>query len=110
MLKNYLKVAFRNFWRSKVYSFINVTGLAMGMACCLLILLFVQDELSYDRFHAKADRIYQITYGLETGKIARIPPPIAPLLKANFPEVEEVARLYGRSASLEVAGSGARVA
>jgi putative ABC transport system permease protein len=102
MLKNYLKIALRNLWRHKSYSFINVTGLAAGMACCLLILLFVRDEMAYDRFHAKIDRIYQLTYGLQGGKVARVPPPIAPLLKANFPEVEAAARVYGRSASIGV--------
>ncbi len=53
MLRNYFKIALRNLWRHKSYSFINVSGLAVGMACCLLILLFVQDELVYDRFHQK---------------------------------------------------------
>jgi putative ABC transport system permease protein len=53
MLRNYFKIALRNLWRHKSYSFINISGLAVGMACCLLILLFVQDELAYDRFHAR---------------------------------------------------------
>jgi putative ABC transport system permease protein len=106
MLKNYLKIALRNLWQHKSYSFINVTGLAAGMACCLLILLFVRDELAYDRFHVEADRIYQLTYGLQEGSTARTPPPIAPLMKANFPEVEAVARVYGRSASIGVDRAG----
>ena len=59
MLKNYLKITFRNFLKHKGYSFINVFGLAVGIACCLLILLFVVDELSYDKYHEKADRIYR---------------------------------------------------
>ena len=58
MLKNYLTVAVRNILRHKVYSFINIMGLAVGMACCMLILLWVQDEISYDRFHENADDIY----------------------------------------------------
>ena len=57
MLKNYLKIALRNLLRHKAYSFINIAGLAVGVTCCLLILLFVQDELSYDRYHENAKRI-----------------------------------------------------
>jgi putative ABC transport system permease protein len=55
---NYFKIAIRNILRHKVYSFINIMGLAVGMACCILILLWVQDEMSYDRFHENADDIY----------------------------------------------------
>jgi putative ABC transport system permease protein len=56
VLKNYLKIAFRNILKNKAYSVINISGLAIGMACCILILVFVQDELSYDRYHEKAGR------------------------------------------------------
>ncbi|MGB3863131.1 MAG: ABC transporter permease [Candidatus Aminicenantaceae bacterium] len=58
MIKNYIKIALRNLSRHKGYSFINIAGLAIGMACCILILLWVQDELSFDRFHKNADSIY----------------------------------------------------
>jgi len=61
MIKNYLKIALRNLRKHKGYTFINITGLAVGLACCLLIVLFVRDELSYDRYHDNADRIYRIT-------------------------------------------------
>ena len=61
MLKNYLKTAIRNLWRFKGYTFINVMGLAIGMAACMLILLFVKDELSYDTYHENADRIYRVS-------------------------------------------------
>ncbi|MDH5704772.1 MAG: ABC transporter permease, partial [Candidatus Aminicenantes bacterium] len=61
MIKNYIKTAFRNLIKHKAFSLINISGLAIGMACCLLIIIFVQDELSYDKFHAKADRIYRMT-------------------------------------------------
>jgi len=61
LLKNYLKITWRNLKRNKIYSFINVFGLAVGMACCIVIILFVQDELSYDRFHENADRIFRLT-------------------------------------------------
>ena len=61
MLQNYLKVAFRTLRKHKGYTFINIVGLAVGLACCLMIALFVRDELSYDRFHDDADRIYRVT-------------------------------------------------
>jgi len=61
MIKNYLKIAFRNIQRHKGYPFINIAGLALGIACCTLILLWVQDELSYDRFHENAENLYAAT-------------------------------------------------
>jgi putative ABC transport system permease protein len=60
MFENHLRIALRNLRRHKGYAFVNIAGLAVGMACCLLILLFVRDERSYDRFHAEADRIYRL--------------------------------------------------
>jgi len=60
MFKNYFKIAVRNLARKKAYSAITVFGLALGMACCLLILLYVRDELSYDRYHKNAGRIYRV--------------------------------------------------
>ena len=60
MLRNYLKIAWRNLVRQKGYTFINVFGLAIGLACCLVIFLYVQDELRFDRFHTKANQIYRI--------------------------------------------------
>ena len=60
MFKNYIKVAFRNIFRHRGYSLINILGLAIGMACCILILLWVQHEISYDRFHDNADNIYRV--------------------------------------------------
>jgi len=62
MFKNYFKVAFRNIKRHKGYSFINITGLAIGMACCLLISLWVLDELSFNRFHDHADQLYRVEF------------------------------------------------
>ena len=71
MLKNYLLVAFRNLTKNKAFSFINIVGLAIGMAACLLILQYVTFELSYDNFHAKKDRIYRINQDrYENGKLA----------------------------------------
>jgi len=96
MFRNYLKVALRNIIRHKGYSIINVAGLAIGMACAILILLWIQDELSYDRFHQNADRLHLIalTQKLETGQqtIPTQQAPLGPLLKENIPEISEYAR------------------
>ncbi len=95
MLKNYLKIAFRNILKYKVYSFINISGLAVGMACVLLIGLYIQDELSYDRYHENSDRIYRLT---KSSKGASFPDwigtqaPLAPALKEKFPEIEDYVR------------------
>ena len=60
MFKNYLKIAFRNIIRNKFYSSINIAGLAVGMACCIFIFLWVQNEMRFDRFHEKSDRLYRV--------------------------------------------------
>ena len=86
MLKNYLKIALRNLRRHPAYAFINVTGLAVGMACCLLILLFVRDELSYDRHHDKADRIYRIVSDWGNFSVPSTNPPVINRLGPDFPE------------------------
>src|SRR3954465_1866071 len=106
MLRNYLTIALRNLLRHKAFSLINITGLTIGMTCCFLILLFVQHELSYDRFHEKADRIYRVTYEPKFAGIPRplavLPPPAGPLMPGYFPEIAASARLYRRDASIEV--------
>ncbi len=94
MLKSYFKIAIRTIRRHKAYAFINVTGLAVGMACCLLILLFVREELSYDRFHEKADRIYRVTWDIgKFGKTAAVPASMISRFRENFPEVEAATHL-----------------
>jgi putative ABC transport system permease protein len=97
MFKNYIKVAFRNFWRNRSFSAINILGLAIGIAVCFTILLFVQDELSYDRFNSNANRIFRVVFkaDINGGKIfeANVMPPTAQTLKNDYPEVEEAARL-----------------
>ena len=98
MFRNYLIVAIRNIARHKVYSFINIAGLAIGMACCALILLYVQRELSYDTFHSKGDRISRVlqeTRGGDGSVTFRpgISGPFAPALMKDFPEVENAVRL-----------------
>ena len=96
MFRNYLIVAVRNLLRHRVYSAINILGLAVGMACCILILLFVLDEVSYDRFHEKADRIYRVLwdarYGDNEWTIPKGPIPVAEAL-ADLPEVERTVRM-----------------
>jgi putative ABC transport system permease protein len=67
MFKNYLKVAFRNILKHKFFSIINILGMTIGVTACLLIALYVTDELSYDRFHDRADRIYQVGLHAKVG-------------------------------------------
>lgn len=98
MLKNYLKIALRNIRRHKGYHFINITGLAIGMACAIFILLYVELELSYDNFHKDSDRIYRIANEQVTSKGNRyysgVPPVMGPAVKDHFPQVESMARLF----------------
>jgi putative ABC transport system permease protein len=94
---NYFKVALRNLLRRKTFSFINVFGLALGLACCLVVVLFIHQELSYDRFHANADKIVRIREDLlrDAGvfESVRIPSWMGPALVESFPEVRNQARL-----------------
>ncbi len=94
---NYAKIALRKFWRQKSFSLINVAGLAVGMAACILILLWVQDELSYDRFHPNADRIFRInmedTSGGKSFVLAGSPAPLGQALIEEVPEVIRACRV-----------------
>ena len=99
MLKNYLKIAFRNLIRKKVFSFINIFGLAIGMACTILILLWVQDELSYDNFNKNGDNIYRVLYESDNradGIWGTSPGLLAPEAKKVIPEVVDAARIIKR--------------
>ncbi len=98
MIKNYLKIALRNFKIHKGYSFINIAGLAVGMACCLFILFYVLYEFSYDTFHEDADRIYRVAMEFRAKDqpvkyAATTPPPVAPAILDNFSEVEYAVRI-----------------
>src|SRR5690349_9843819 len=98
MIKNYLIVTLRNLWRNKVFSFINVAGLAFGISCSLLIFLWVNDEMSMDNFHVDNDRLYKImenqTYsGGQIYTFSSTPGPMAPVLKEKFPEIEMSTRI-----------------
>lgn len=105
MLKNYLVVALRNLFRHKIYSAINLLGLAVGMTCSVLIFLWVLDELSYDRFHKNAGRIFRVVENQYSGggqvfQTASTPAPLAAQLKSEFPEIEQVCRInfvYGKT-------------
>lgn len=90
MIKNYLKIALRNISKNKGYSFLNITGLTIGIGCCLFIGLYSQFEQSFDKFHENIDRIYRINL---TGQVTTIPA-LAPAMKANFPEVENFVQMY----------------
>jgi len=96
MFLNYLKITLRNIRRQKVFSFINIAGLAIGIAACVLIMLWVQDELSYDRFHENAPDLYAATFS-NGSKVT--PTALGPFLKAEYPEVTHTSRFseYGRN-------------
>jgi putative ABC transport system permease protein len=97
MLYNYFKIALRNIAHSKVYSAINILGLALGIACCLLLTLYIQDEASYDQHHARIDDIYRIVTVKtdDTGEVkwGAVSPPIAMTVKDEVPEVEAAVRV-----------------
>ncbi len=97
MIGNYLKIAFRNLWRHKGYSALNIFGLAIGLTCALLILLWVQDELSYDQFHSQADNLYRVeqdqNYSGRLYHVNVMPWPAAPVWKDEIPEVLAATRL-----------------
>jgi putative ABC transport system permease protein len=97
MIKNYIKTAFRSLRKNKGFTAINILGLALGLATCLLIVLYVVDELSYDRYNTKASRIYRVNEDLKLGGnnvlYAACMPPLAKTLKAEYPYVENAVRL-----------------
>ena len=99
MLHNYLTIAIRNLLRYPAYTLINIVGLAIGLAACMLILRYVWDELSYDRYHPHADRVYRVVDDIEsagqTVRTAGSPSGWGPALKRDFPEIELFARVRG---------------
>ena len=98
MFVNIIKIMLRNLKKYKAFSLINIMGLAIGMACCLLILMFVRDELSYDKYNVRGDRIYRLnshsTVGGTTRRFARTPAALAPAVKETIPEVLAYARVF----------------
>ncbi len=101
MFSNYLKTAWRNLVRNKIFSAVNIVGLSIGIAVCFVIMLYVQDELSYDRFNEKANRMVRVLFraDINGGKIneANVMPQLAQAVKNDYPEVEDATRmrLYG---------------
>jgi putative ABC transport system permease protein len=95
MLKNYVKVALRNILKHKTFSFINIFGLALAMSVCLLVILMLSDQLRYDRFNSKKDRIYRIVTYVPDGRqpYATSPFPSGPYLKSNYPAIEDAVSL-----------------
>ncbi|MEP7108290.1 MAG: ABC transporter permease [Ferruginibacter sp.] len=100
MIKNYFKIAFRNIIRHKAYSLINISGLAIGMACSILIFLWVQNELSYDRFHKNADLVYRIVCNAGDFKAAVNAAGMPAGLKAQMPVIKNTVRLSHVSTNL----------
>ncbi len=103
MIKNYLIVAWRNLTKNKIYSFINMTGLAIGLASFLLIALYMMDELSYDRYNDKADRIYRINADIRFGggdlHLPVTSDMMGQILKKDYPMIEQYTRIYASSGS-----------
>ncbi|MEO6491178.1 MAG: ABC transporter permease [Ferruginibacter sp.] len=99
MIKNYLKTAWRNLMKHTFISFINLFGLTVGITCCLLIIAYITNELSYDKFNANADRIYRVTRsfntpdGVDVLHLSAVAPPAGPLLKNEFPDIEKMTRM-----------------
>jgi putative ABC transport system permease protein len=108
MFKNYLKIAYRNLVKNKIYSLINIVGLAMGMACAILIVLWVDYELSYDTFHEKAGRLYRVVFTNEQKEFHGYwqPGPLAQYLKETFPEIERAANYAERRSKLSYGTKG----
>jgi len=99
MVKTYFKIAWRNFKHNKIFSLVNIIGLSVGLACCLLISLYILDEASYDAYQKNAANIYQVatTFIMEGKQESRpsTPSPMAATMKLAFPEIEQSARLMG---------------
>ena len=105
MFWNYFLIAFRILSRSKAYSFINIFGLALGITCCLLLSLYIQDELRFDTHHKRLDDLYRITTHFDVprhgfDKIATVSPPVAATVKNEVPEIEAAARLFPMKTAL----------
>ena len=108
MLKNYFSTTFRNLARNKAYSFINIAGLSLGLACAMLIMLYVKDEVSFDRFHKHSERIYRINqtfiYGENSDhQFASTGPGVAYAVKEEVSEVDLITSIHTPAISRPVA-------
>ena len=102
MFKNYLLSAFRSLKKFKLFTFLNVFGLASGMACSILILLWVQDELSYDKFNADTAHTYRLVANISGSDAAVTPPTVAVAMKQQMPSVKNITRLVPLNATVTV--------
>ena len=98
MLQHYFKIIFRNLWKSKLYSVINITGLALGLTCCMLIVLYNKDEVSFDQFHQNKNQIFRVVAEMNNGnepphKLGISNSPVGPAFKEDIPEVQSFVRL-----------------
>src|SRR5436853_3184411 len=105
MIKNLLRVALRNFMRDKWYSLLNILGLTIGITFSVFLIFYIKDELSFDRYNEKADRIYRIAAYVkepdkDTMRWAITPFPMAPALSKDYPEVEEATRLWSNGKTM----------
>jgi len=106
MIRNYFKTAFRNLWRNKAFSVINITGLSVGLACCMLIFLYAMDEVSYDRFHKNAANIYHLVANFQkpdghVDKISSTGDVPGPSFKRQLPEILDFVRIQSNSFRLK---------
>lgn len=104
MVKNYLKVAWRNLWRHRTTTAINLVGLAVSLAVCFLVVLFLHQQWTLDRFHPNADRIYRVTTTYSASHTARAPLPLAAALREGAPGVAETTRFAGNTTTFVVKG------
>ena len=104
MQRSFFKIGFRNLWKQKGYSAINLLGMTVGMACCFLILIFIRHERSYDKFHSELDRLFRVNYQVKftgsTFELTQVPAPLGPQMAEDFPQIETVSRFFGRSISV----------
>ena len=104
MIRNYLKTAVRHFSRQKGFTFINMFGLTVGLACCIVIFLYVTDEMSFDKYHENIDRIFRVAGRTESPNLisssAQVSAPVAQVLGEHFPQVEKVAKTLRVSGGL----------
>ena len=104
MFKNYFKIAYRNILKQKTYSVINIFGLALGLAACILVGLYIWQDLHYDNYHNNSDRIFRLTMQTiaptYTNHMAETPALVAPNLEQNFPEIDKISRIYFSSDNL----------
>jgi putative ABC transport system permease protein len=111
MIKNYLKIALRNLFKQKGYSFINITGLSLGMAVCIFMFLWVKDEINYDRFHSKAGILYRLEQDQKSQEgsfhVNVTPFPVGPALKEQIPEITNTSRYWNMGTMLVKNGENA---